>query len=120
MSSRVDYVEDYLARYEWKYLLIKGNEPERRSQQSMIPLSNLLVYNPLDEPRSMLPPGQPEQNVYPVRFVCPRTPLPALNAGQPIASILRLQGIIALVGREALSSFVFIYNGPAGSITLAI
>jgi len=47
MSSRVDYVEDYLARYEWKYLLIKGNEPERRYQQSMIPLSKSLGVQPV-------------------------------------------------------------------------
>jgi hypothetical protein len=66
------------------------------------------------------PSGSAQQNQYPVKFIFPRTGLPPLNAPQAIGSVLQSQGIVALIGRDSLSSVVFVYNGPVGVITLAL
>lgn len=65
------------------------------------------------------PSGTAQQNQYPVRFVFPGSPLPAIETTHAIGSVLRAQGIIALIGRDVLSAFIFVYNGPGGFITLA-
>jgi len=66
------------------------------------------------------PSGSAQQNQYPARFNFPGSGLPQLNVHQTIGSILRPQGIIALIGRDALSNVVLVYNGPGGFITLAL
>jgi len=66
------------------------------------------------------PSGSAQQNQYSVRFIFPRSGLPALSVAQAIGSVLQPQGIVALIGRDALNSLIFVYNGPAGMITLAI
>ncbi len=66
------------------------------------------------------PSGSAQQNQYPVRFSFPGSGLPDLSVHQAIGSILRAQGIIALIGRDASSSVILVYNGPGGVITLAI
>jgi hypothetical protein len=66
------------------------------------------------------PSGSAEQNQYPVRFSFPETSLPELHVHQAIGSFLQAQGLTALIGRDALSSLVFIYNGPLGLVTLAL
>jgi predicted aspartyl protease len=66
------------------------------------------------------PSGSAQQNLYPVRFVFPGSGLPELSATQAIGSVLLPQGIVALIGRTALSSVILVYNGPVGMITLAI
>jgi hypothetical protein len=68
----------------------------------------------------LTPSGGAQQNQYPVRFMFPGTGLPGLNVNLAIGSILRSQGIVALIGRDALSDVVFIYNGPGGFITFAL
>jgi len=66
------------------------------------------------------PSGSAQQNQYPVRFTFPGTNLPELSGTQAIGSVLLPQGIVALIGRDALRSLILVYNGPAGMITLAI
>ncbi len=66
------------------------------------------------------PSGSALQNQYPVRFGFPGSSLPELTVQQAIGSVLQAQGIIALIGRDALSSVILVYNGPSGIITLAI
>jgi len=66
------------------------------------------------------PSGSAQQNQYAVRFMFPGSGLPELSGAQAIGSILRPQGIVALIGRDALSSIILVYNGPVGMITLAI
>ncbi len=66
------------------------------------------------------PSGSAPQNQYPVRFVFPGSSLPELSVTQAIGSVLRPQGIVALIGRDALSSVILVYNGPVGMMTLAI
>lgn len=58
------------------------------------------------------------QNIYPVTFRFPQLRLTAESTGV-IGSNLQNQGIIALIGRDLLTNFVFIYNGSGGSFTLA-
>lgn len=65
------------------------------------------------------PSGTSQQNQYPVRFEFPGSNLPAIETQRAIGSLLQQQGIIALIGRDVLASFVFVYNGPGGFITLA-
>jgi hypothetical protein len=66
------------------------------------------------------PSGSAQQNMYPVKFIFPRSGLPPLIASHAIGSLLRPQGIVALIGRDSLNSVVFVYNGPVGVITLAL
>lgn len=66
------------------------------------------------------PSGSTQQSQYPVRFSFPGSGLPDLSVQQAIGSILQAQGIIALIGRDALASVILVYNGPGGNITLAI
>lgn len=66
------------------------------------------------------PSGSVQQNQYPVRFSFPGSGLPGLSVHQAIGSILLPQGIVALIGRDALSSVVLVYNGPGGFVTLAL
>ena len=65
------------------------------------------------------PSGSANQNQYPVQFVFPGTNLPSLEGTHAIGSVLKSQGILALIGRDVLSRFVLVYNGPGGFITLA-
>jgi hypothetical protein len=68
----------------------------------------------------LTPAGQTQRNQYPVRFIFPGSPLPNLDIHQAIGGELLGQGFVALIGRDALSSVVFIYNGPGGMITFAL
>lgn len=68
----------------------------------------------------LTPAGQTQQNQYPVRFVFPGSGLPSYSHQQAIGSILLNQGFVALIGRDALSSVVFTYNGPGGFFTFAL
>lgn len=69
--------------------------------------------------RVYTPQGSEEQHKYPVRISFPGTPLPSVEFGSAYGASLREQGIIALIGRDLLTHFVFTYNGPGGFITLA-
>lgn len=69
--------------------------------------------------RVYTPQGSEEQNKYPVRVSFPSTPLPSVEFGSAYGATLKEQGIIALIGRDLLTHFVFTYNGPGGFITLA-
>jgi len=56
---------------------------------------------------------------YPVLFQFPGTTLPSIEIAHALGSVLRPQGLLALIGRDILSSFVFVYNGLGGFVTLA-
>jgi len=66
------------------------------------------------------PTGSAQQNQYPVTFIFPGTNLPTLNIQAAIGSALSSQGFIALIGRDALGSVVFTYNGTGGFFTFAL
>ena len=60
-----------------------------------------------------------QQNVYPVQIAIPGLRL-NLQAPKAIGAALAAQGLAVLIGRDVLQRCIFIYNGPAGSITIAI
>ena len=81
-------------------------------------IQNLGV-NPVGIAQVQTPFGTVQQNQYPVRLVFPGTPLPSIGTSQAIGSVLQSQGIIALIGRDVLTHFILICNGPGGFISLA-
>jgi hypothetical protein len=50
----------------------------------------------------------------------PGTQLPGLEFSSLIGSVLAAQGIVGLLGRDVLSHFLLVYNGPAGMFSLAL
>jgi len=60
--------------------------------------------------------GPTRRNLYPARFILPRL---VIDLEAVIGADLSPFNIIALIGRDILSRFIMIYNGPAGRITLA-
>lgn len=75
--------------------------------------------NPIGSSQVNTPSGDSMQFLYPVQFSFPGTLLPRVDFGAVLGSILKPQGIIALFGRDILSLFVLVYNGPGGYFTLA-
>ncbi len=58
-------------------------------------------------------------NVYPVSLEIVGLPN-ALDVPRAIGAELAAQGLIALIGRDALGNGVLVYNGMAGAVTLCI
>lgn len=91
------------------------------------PLLHSLGLNPVGTVNSGTASGPVRQNVYPARIVFP-TKGWTLDVAQAVGVNLTGQvvpekppkPIIALLGRNALASWVFIYNGPAGYWTVAM
>ena len=70
--------------------------------------------------------GMVDQSLYSAKFSFPGSNLPSMEFAQLTG--VNLQGhvvphlnvpLIALIGRDILSQFVMIYNGPAAGLTLA-
>ena len=59
------------------------------------------------------------RNVYPITIEITGLPFP-LNAPHAIGAELRSQGLLLLVGRDALQFCTLFYNGVTGQITLSI
>lgn len=78
-----------------------------------------LAIPPIGVERVYTPQGNEDQYKYPARISFPGTTLPSVEYGSVFGAQLREQGLIALIGRDLLSHFVFTYNGPGGLITLA-
>jgi hypothetical protein len=58
--------------------------------------------------------------LYPLRFSFPGIGLPPITFRRVAGSALQSQGIIALLGRDVLANFILIYNGSAGTFSLAV
>lgn len=67
----------------------------------------------------MTPSGTAQQLTYPASLSFPGTPLPNVTFADSVGSPLKAQGILALIGRNVLRDFVFVYNGPGGFYTLS-
>ncbi len=63
--------------------------------------------------------GQGKQPTYPASLAFPGTPIPPIAFTNFIGSNLKDAGIIALLGRNVLMSFVIVYNGPGGFVSLS-
>lgn len=73
---------------------------------------------PVGAAKVLTPSGQAPQMLYPARFSFPGTPLPSIEFSSVLGSDLQQQGIAALLGRDVLSSFLLVYNGPGGYISI--
>lgn len=65
------------------------------------------------------PSGSSNQGIYSCQFSFPGTPIPVLPFVNVVGSLLKTQGILALIGRDLLRSFLLIYDGVHGSWTLS-
>ena len=65
------------------------------------------------------PTGAGQLPTYPASLSFPGTTLPNITFADFMASPLKVQGIIALIGRNVLMNFVLIYNGPGGFVSFA-
>jgi len=63
--------------------------------------------------------GVQKQLVYPAMLRFPNTTMPELNIWCLGGDFAGQGDMIALIGRDVLSLFVLVYNGPGASITLA-
>lgn len=81
-------------------------------------LSNLGI-SPIGRTKVLTPQGEEEQLLYPIRLRFPNSTLPEINFSRVTGSKLQHQGIIALIGRDVLVHFLFIYNGTTGQITIS-
>jgi predicted aspartyl protease len=57
--------------------------------------------------------------VYPIQLQIVGLPL-VFQARRALGAALSAQGLLALIGRDALAGALFIYNGPSGEITLCL
>lgn len=65
------------------------------------------------------PTGPGQLATYPASLSFPGTTLPNITFVDFMGSPLREQGIIALIGRNVLTNFVLVYNGPGGFVSFA-
>jgi len=70
--------------------------------------------------------GSKLRNKYPARFTFPGTNIPHMDFGELVEAEIANQQVagismplVALIGRDILHHIVLIYNGPAGSFTIA-
>lgn len=90
------------------------------------PILQGLGLNPVGIVNAGTPGGPTQRNVYPVRIMCP-TQRWTLDVGRAmgvdltgqIVNIVPPVPIIALLGRDLLQHWVFIYNGPGGFWTIS-
>jgi hypothetical protein len=79
-----------------------------------------LGVSPINRVQVQTPSGSTSQYTYPVRMSFPGTQLPGFEFSSVIGSVLAAQGIVGLLGRDVLSNFLLVYNGPAGLFSLAL
>jgi hypothetical protein len=63
--------------------------------------------------------GTSSQATYPASLSFPGTPIPNITFFDFIGSPLASLGILVLIGRNVLSQFVMVYNGPGGHVALS-
>ena len=92
------------------------------------PVLAKLGLNPIGQTQVGTAGGPQQRSVYTARFEFPGFPLPSMNFTRLIGVDLSSQfmggdptkPIVALIGRDVLQRAVFIYNGSAGSFTIAL
>ena len=61
-----------------------------------------------------------KRNIYPISLSFPGTNLPKVPLIATVGCNLEQQNIVALLGRDILSNFILIYNGPGAHISLSV
>lgn len=87
-----------------------------------------LGLNPVGAIRSGTAAGQVQQSVYPCRLVFPAQGwtldiaggVVGVDLAGQVASLDPPQPIVALIGRNAMTGWVFVWNGPGGFWTIAL
>jgi len=74
-----------------------------------------LQISPIGVARILTASGETNQNLFPLRFNLPHL---FIDVRAVAGADLRRQGIIAILGRDILSRFLFIYHGVGGRIVL--
>jgi len=74
-----------------------------------------LKISPVGVVRVQTTAGQVDQNVFPMRFKLPNL---TIESETVVGADLKPHRIVALIGRDVLSRFVFIYLGGTGRIVL--
>ncbi|MGH2493204.1 MAG: hypothetical protein ACRDIV_00700 [Ktedonobacteraceae bacterium] len=87
------------------------------------PIMTALGVNPIGVVNSGTVAGQALHNLFPAHFMFPAARIDidfAAVVGVDLAGqIINNQQLIALIGRDVLSSGIFVYNGPMGTFSLA-
>lgn len=63
--------------------------------------------------------GQAPQPTYPASLAFPGTPIPPIAFTNFVGCNLKAAGIVAVLGRNVLTHFVMVYNGPGGFVSLS-
>lgn len=63
--------------------------------------------------------GSSTQATYAASLSFPGTPIPNITFADFVGSPLGQLGILVLIGRNVLSGFVLVYNGPGGHVSLS-
>lgn len=74
---------------------------------------------PIGSSTIQTPAGASQRPTYPASLSFPGTTLPNISFVDFIGSPLQASGIVAIIGRNVLMDFVFVYNGPGGFVSLA-
>ncbi|MFB6290297.1 MAG: hypothetical protein ABEJ25_01020 [Candidatus Bipolaricaulia bacterium] len=79
-----------------------------------------LSLSPIGATNVSTPSGKAIQELYALKFSFPGKGLPDMNSLNVLGSNLDGQNICALIGRDILRYCLLVYEGPSGSITIAI
>lgn len=85
---------------------------EDAAQKLQLPVTNIVTVASASH-------ASTRHNVYPSQIEVIGLPI-AINAPNAIGAPLAAQGLLALIGRDVLQVCTLHYNGPAGSISLAL
>jgi len=79
-----------------------------------------LAIRPVGQTKVLTPSGSETQFIHPVRLTFVGTTLGSIEPIAVLASKLKDQGLLALIGRDILAHCILVYNGPGGIFTLAV
>lgn len=82
------------------------------AQQLQLPVVDVVTIASASHPST-------QQNVYPAHIELVGTPI-RIAAQHAVGAALAAQGLLVLIGRDALQDCTLFYNGGSGEITLAI
>ena len=79
-----------------------------------------LGVRPIGEASVRTAAGAATTSLYPARLHFPGSPLRAIEFRRVVGCALHAQGLLALIGRDVLRDCLMVYNGTAGTFSLAL